>query len=140
MVVNRNVVPAMREVTVPPNREAVDFANHVITGQVDALIFTTGSGVRRLVEQIQRHVDRTRFLAAVSDVTTIARGPKPAAALRELGIEPRHCTAEPHTWREILQVVDRTVPLANHTVGLQEYGQPNASLLAGLEAPRRHRY
>jgi uroporphyrinogen decarboxylase len=129
-----SIVPAMREVTVPPNREAVDFANHVITGQVDALIFTTGSGVRRLVEQVQRHVDRTRFLAAVSDVTTIARGPKPAAALRELGIEPRHCTAEPHTWREILQVVDRNVSLANHTVGLQEYGQPNASLLAGLEA------
>jgi uroporphyrinogen decarboxylase len=129
-----SIVPAMREVAAPRNREAVDFANRVITGQVDALIFTTGSGVRRLVEQIQRHVDRTRFLAAVSDVTTIARGPKPMTALRELGIEPRHCTAEPHTWREILQVVDRGAPLANQTVGLQEYGQPNASLLAGLEA------
>jgi len=129
-----SVVPAMREVTAPRNPEAVDFANRVITGQVDALIFTTGSGVRRLVEQIQRHVDRSRFLSAVSDVTTIARGPKPVAALRELGIEPRHCTSEPHTWREILQVVDRGAPLANQTVGLQEYGQPNASLLAGLEA------
>ena len=128
------VVPAMREVSPPRNPEAIDFANRVITGQVDALIFTTGSGVRRLVEQIQRHVDRARFLAAVSDVTTIARGPKPVAALRELGIDARHCTAEPHTWREILQVVDRGVPLANQTVGLQEYGQPNASLLAGLEA------
>jgi uroporphyrinogen decarboxylase len=128
------VVPAMREVAAPRNPEAVDFANRVITGQVDALIFTTGAGVRRLVEQIQRHVDRSRFLTAVSDVTTIARGPKPIAALRELGIEPRHSTAEPHTWREILQVVDRSTPLANQTVGLQEYGQPNASLLAGLEA------
>jgi uroporphyrinogen decarboxylase len=128
------VTPAMREVAPPRNPEAVDFANRVITGQVDALIFTTGAGVRRLVEQIQRHVDRGRFLSAVSDVTTITRGPKPAAALRELGIEPRHHTAQPHTWREILQVVDRVAPLANQTVGLQEYGQPNASLLAGLEA------
>src|ERR1700690_3981139 len=99
------VVPAMCEVSPPRNPEAIDFANRVITGQVDALIFTTGSGVRQLVEQIQRNVDRARFLAAVSDVTTIARGPKPVAALRELGIDARHCTAEPHTWREILQVV-----------------------------------
>ncbi len=42
--------------------------------------------------------------------------------------------AEPHTWREILQAIDRHVPIANHTIGLQEYGEPNASLLAGLEA------
>ena len=86
------------------------------------------------MEQVQRHVDRTRFLSAVSDVVTIVRGPKPAAALRDFGIEPRHCTGEPHTWREILQVVNRAVPLANQTVGLPVTGQPNASLLAGLEA------
>ena len=50
-----------RAVAAERNPEAVDFANRVMTGQVDALIFTTGSGVRRLAEQVQRHVDRTRF-------------------------------------------------------------------------------
>src|SRR5262245_24962716 len=129
-----SVTPAMREMTSPRNPAAVDFANRVMTGHVDAIIFTTGDGVRFLIEQVQRHVDRARFLSAISDVTSIARGPKPAAALHELGIIATHSTAEPHTWREILQVVDRHVPLANHTVGLQEYGEPNASLLAGLEA------
>ena len=58
---------------------------------------------------------------------------KTAAARRDFGIEPCHCTGEPHTWREILQVVHHAVPLANQTVGLQQYGQPNASSLAGLE-------
>jgi uroporphyrinogen decarboxylase len=129
-----SVTPALREVTSARNPAAVDFANRIMTGHVDAIIFTTGDGVRFLVEQVQRHVDRARFLSAISDVVSIARGPKPAAALRELGIVATHSTAEPHTWREILQVVDRHVPLANHTVGLQEYGEPNASLLAGLEA------
>lgn len=128
------VTPALREVAPERNPSAIDFANRVMTGHVDAIIFTTGAGVRQLVEQIQRHVDRNRFLSAVSDVVTIARGPKPTAALREFGIESTHSTAAPHTWREILQVVDRQFPLANHTIGLQEYGQPNASLLAGLEA------
>ncbi len=105
-----------------------------MTGHVEVVIFNTGGGVRKLIEQVERHVDRKRFLSAITDVVTIARGPKPAAALCELGIKPTHTTAEPHTWREILQVIDRHVPLANHTVGLQEYGEPNASLLAGLEA------
>jgi uroporphyrinogen decarboxylase len=129
-----SVAPALREVAPARNPAAIDFANRVITGHVDAIIFTTGAGVRRLVEQIQRHVDRDRFLTAVSDVVTIARGPKPAVALREFGIEPTHGTAPPHTWREILQVVDLRFVPANHTIGLQEYSQPNASLLAGLEA------
>src|SRR5215475_4535848 len=66
------VTPAMREVTSARNPAAVDFANRVMTGHVDAIIFTTGDGVRFLVEQVQRHVDRRRFLSAVSDVVTIA--------------------------------------------------------------------
>jgi uroporphyrinogen decarboxylase len=129
-----SVTPAMREVAPARNAEAIDFANRVITGQVDVVVFNTGGGVRRLVEQVERHVDRNRFLSAIADVITIARGPKPAGALAELGIQPTHVTMEPHTWREILQVIDRNVPLANHTVGVQEYGEPNPSLLAGLEA------
>ena len=128
------VTPALREITPPRNPDAIDFANRVMTGQVDTIIFTTGSGVRRLIEQVQRHVDRTRFLSAISDVVTIVRGPKPAAALGELAITPTHQTTEPHTWREILQAIDKGAPVANHTVGLQEHGEPNASLLAGLEA------
>ncbi len=34
---------------------------------------------------IERHVDRQRFLDALSDITTVGRGPKPAAVMRELG-------------------------------------------------------
>ncbi|MCC7086042.1 MAG: uroporphyrinogen decarboxylase [Pirellulales bacterium] len=128
------IAAAMREAAPAKNPEAVDFANRVMTGQVDTIIFTTEGGVRRLVEQVERHVDRQRFLMAISDVVTISRGPKPAAALRQFGILPTYITAEPHTWREILQTVDHYVSLANLTVGLQEHGEPNASLLAGLEA------
>ncbi len=129
-----NIAASMREVTAAKNPEAVDFANRVITGQVDVIIFTTGSGVLRLIEQTQRHVDRRRFCDVIGDLTTVARGPKPASALRGAGIEPSHITPSPHTWREILQTIDCHVPVANQTVGLQEYGEPNASLLAGLEA------
>ncbi len=133
-----SVSPSMREIPLPQNPEAVDFANRLITGQIEVVIFMTGVGVRHLVSQVERHVDRKRFLEALSDVVTITRGPKPTAALKELGVGPTHRTEEPNTWREVLAVVDHRVPVANQTVGLLEYGQPNTSLVAGLEARGAH--
>ncbi len=105
-----------------------------MTGGIDAVIFLTGTGSRFLMQQLDRQVDRARFLTSLSDVTMIARGPKPTAALKELGLTPTFRTSEPHTWREVLNVIDQHVPIANQTVALQEYGEPNASLVAGLEA------
>ena len=132
-----SVSPSLREVPLADNPEAVDFAFHLISGQIDIVILMTGVGLRHLVAQIERRVPRDRFLAALSDITTVARGPKPVAVLKELGITPTWRVPEPNTWREILATIDQHVPVANQTVGLQEYGQPNASLVAGLEAPGR---
>jgi uroporphyrinogen decarboxylase len=129
-----SVSPSMREVARPENPEAVDFAYRLISGQIEVVILLTGVGTKRLVEQIVRHVPRERFLASLSDVTTIVRGPKPTAVMKELGVEPTWRAPEPNTWREVLQTIDLHVPIANLTVAVQEYGQPNASLIAGLEA------
>ena len=82
------VSPSMREVPVGHNRAAIEFANRLITGGIDVVIFLTGVGTRALVQQVERHVDRERFLAAVSDVKTVVRGPKPLAVLKEFGITP----------------------------------------------------
>jgi uroporphyrinogen-III synthase len=128
------VSPSMREVPLEYNQAAIDFANRLITGQIDVVIFLTGVGTQHLLAQIERHVDRARFLAAVSDVKTVVRGPKPLAALREVGITPSIVVPEPNTWRELLMTLDQQLPVANLVVGLQEYGVTNPSLIAGLEA------
>jgi uroporphyrinogen decarboxylase len=128
------VSPSMREVPVGRNQAAVDFANRVITGQVDVIVFLTGVGTRLLVSQVERYVDRNQFLAAISDIKSVVRGPKPAAALRELGILPTLTVPEPNTWRELLATLDAHLSVANLVVGLQEYGVTNRSLIAGLEA------
>ena len=128
------VSPSMREVSVGHNRAAIDFANRLITGEIDIVIFLTGVGTRILVEQIERHVDRAQFLAAVSDAKSVVRGPKPLAVLKELGIMPTIVVPEPNTWRDLLATLDAKLPVANHVVGLQEYGVTNRSLIAGLEA------
>ncbi len=128
------VSPSMREVSVGHNRAAIDFANRLITGGIDVVIFLTGVGTRLLIQQVERHVDREQFLAAVSDVKSVVRGPKPLAALKELGIAPTIVVPEPNTWRDVLATLDEKLPVANLVVGLQEYGVTNRSLIAGLEA------
>jgi uroporphyrinogen decarboxylase len=128
------VSPSMREVAAEKNKAAIDFANRLITGRIDVIIFLTGVGTRILVEQVIRHVERNRFLAAISDIKSVVRGPKPLAALRELGITPTLTVPEPNTWRELLTTLDEHLPVANLVVGLQEYGVTNPSLIAGLEA------
>lgn len=133
-----SVSPSMREVAIAENREAIDFAHRVMTGGIDIIVFMTGVGIRHLMAEVERHVDRQRLLAAISDITTIVRGPKPVAALKELGLQPTYRAPEPNTWREVLSTIDQNVNVSQQTVGLQEYGQPNASLVAGLEARGAH--
>jgi uroporphyrinogen decarboxylase len=124
----------MREVSLDADRKMIDFANRLMTGQIEIVIFLTGVGTRLLVERIERQVPRQRFRDALRDIQTIARGPKPQMVLKELGITPTFCAEEPNTWREILAVLDRHPPIANRTVAVQEYGMPNVSLIAGLES------
>jgi uroporphyrinogen decarboxylase len=129
-----HVSPSMRELPIERNKEAVDFAYRVITGEIGAVIFLTGVGFKQLVAAIEPHVDKQRFLDALSDIPTLARGPKPVSAMREVGLQPTHRAPEPNTWREVLQTIDQHLPISNMTVGLQEYGITNHSLIGGLEA------
>ena len=117
-----HVSPSMREVSLKDDRMAVDFAHRLLTGEIDIVIFLTGVGFRRLLEIVQRHVDRRRYLDTLSDVITVVRGPKVAAATEEVGLSPAYRVPEPNTWRELLQTIDQSIPVANQTVALQEYG------------------
>ncbi len=133
-----SVSPSMKEVAVEAQSEVVEFAQRLITGQVEIVILLTGVGFEFLLAAVEKKVDRQRFLDSLGDITTVVRGPKPAAALRAVGLTPTHIVPEPNTWREILETVDQNLSICNQTVGLQEYGQPNPSLIAGLEARGAH--
>jgi uroporphyrinogen decarboxylase len=128
------VSPSMREVPVDADQPVVEFAHRLITGQVDVVILLTGVGTREILARIDRRVDRRRFLDALADVRTIVRGPKPLAVLKEWEIVPTLVVPEPNTWREVLASIDARLPVTNQVVAVQEYGVPNVSLVAGLEA------
>jgi uroporphyrinogen-III synthase len=129
-----HVSPSMREVPLAENPQAIDFAHRLLTGEISIAVLMTGVGFRLLVELIQRSIPSQRFLDAFADIVTIARGPKPASAMQTMGITPSFRVAEPHTWREVLVLMDEELSVDNQTVAIQEYGKSNPSLIAGLEA------
>lgn len=135
-----SVSPSMREIPIERNKTAVDFAHRVLTGEINVVIFLTGVGFKYLIEAVSKEIDQQRFLDTLSDIVTICRGPKPAAAMREFGLTPTHKVPEPNTWRDLLKTIDENVAIASQTVGVQEYGIENKSLIAGLEARGAHVY
>lgn len=129
-----HVSESMMESTVDNSKPIVDFAHMLITGQIDVMVFLTGVGFEYFLEIATKHIEKQRLLDSLSDMTTVVRGPKPLAAMRKQGIAPTLKADAPNTWREVLTALDQWQPIANLTIGVQEYGKPSVSLLAGLEA------
>jgi uroporphyrinogen decarboxylase len=128
------VSPSMREVPLEDHAEAIEFGHRLITGEIDMVIFMTGVGFKYLLAAMEKSIERDRVLNMLRDITTVARGPKPVVAMKEAGLTPTHKIPEPNTWREVLVYLDKHVSLTHQTIGLQEYGKTNPSLIAGLEA------
>ena len=109
------VAPSMREAPLERNEEAFQFADRLLAGAYEMVIFLTGVGARQLIKVLSTRHSQESVIEALRKVTIVARGPKPSAALRELGV-PVHVNApEPNTWRELMQAID---------------GRPNAESLS----------
>ena len=132
------VAPAMREVPLDSNTEALLFAEALLAGKFDAVIFLTGVGTRAVLSVAETKYSREDFVAALKRVKVVPRGPKPIAVLRELGVTPALTVPEPNTWRELLQTLDEAAKssadfrLRGARVALQEYGVSNPELISGL--------
>lgn len=129
------VAPSVREVPLDSNDEALGFARNLAAGQVDAVIFTTGVGVKALASAVEGICSRDELSRLLNKVVIVARGPKPSAALAELGVRVSLTVPEPNTWRDLLALLDQnknSFPFAGRRVAVQEYGVRNPELLAGL--------
>jgi uroporphyrinogen-III synthase len=132
------VAPSMREVPLESNKDALAFAAALLGGKFDVVVFLTGVGTRALLGVVETVHDRGKYIAALQRVKVVARGPKPVAALREIGIAPAITAPEPNTWHELLRALDdagKASPesgLQGARVAVQEYGVSNPELLKGL--------
>ncbi len=132
------IAPAMREIPLDSNTEALSFAEALLAGQFDIVIFLTGVGTRAVLGVAETKFPRDAFVAALQRVKVVPRGPKPIAVLRELGVTPAITVPEPNTWRELLQALDEAAKsspefrLRGARIALQEYGVSNPELIAAL--------
>jgi uroporphyrinogen-III synthase len=126
--------PALREVPLEANPAAIELLARLESNQVDALVLLTGVGTRALADCLEPRCPPERLATLLARVPLVARGPKPVAALRSLGLKPAVVAPEPNTWRELLAALDRELPVLGLRVAVQEYGRTNPDLRAGLEA------
>jgi uroporphyrinogen-III synthase len=130
------VAPSVREVPLESNQEALEFVRKLAAGEVDMVVFTTGVGVKALALAVESVCSREKLTQYLKEVVVIARGPKPTAALRELGVRVSIAVPEPNTWRDLLTTLDQSsdaFPVSGRRVAIQEYGVTNPELSAGLE-------
>ena len=128
------VAPSMREVPLAENSAPLELFQKIEARQIDLVVLLTGVGTRTMVDALAIHYSRERIAALLGGVTILARGPKPVAALKELGLQPAFTAPEPNTWKEVLAVLDSNVQLKGMRIAVQEYGVTNQELLSGLEA------
>ena len=121
--------PALREERLATSPEALELARRLEAGEVDLVVLLTGVGTRALAAALGAG---PRPGALLARTRIVARGPKPLAALRELGIAGAHPVSEPFTWRQVLEVVDGLGVPQGGLVAVQEYGAPVPGLVDGL--------
>ncbi len=127
------VAPSMREIPLSENHAALDLLPQLEAGKFDLLILMTGVGTRTLNEALRTQFSQERITAALRRTTLVSRGPKPVAALKELGLEPAFTAPEPNTWRELLATLSSQLDLRGKRIAVQEYGIPNPQLVTALE-------
>jgi uroporphyrinogen-III synthase len=128
------VAPSMREIPLAENAAPRELFAKIAAGQIDLVILLTGVGTRAMVDALGIHYTRERIAALLGKVIVLARGPKPVAVLKELGLQPTIIAPEPNTWKEILTVLDSNISVKGKRIAIQEYGITNQELLSGLMA------
>lgn len=127
--------PSLQEAPLDAHDAAFDFAEMLLDGALDIVLFTTGVGTRMVFETLATRYALEEVAAALSDIVVVARGPKPVRALKKFDVPVTLKVPEPNTWEEVLEVVTtspETTPLDGKRVAIQEYGRPNPDLNAAL--------
>jgi uroporphyrinogen-III synthase len=121
----------------PHSAAVLAFAVRVADGGFDDFVLITGEGLTRILSCIDKHDPalRPRFVEGLRKLRTITRGPKPARALRVLGLKPGIEATEPTTDGVIRSMSAEA--LEGRRVAVQLYGNdPNLVLMRFLRDRR----
>ncbi len=125
--------PLVRILDLEDTSEAEAWIERVFADSFADIIWMTGEGLRRLIPIAEKMKRRDTFIAALARARNITRGPKPASALRELGLAPGLAAVKPTSQG----ILDALAPenLSGRVIGVQIYpGEGTMPLLAQLFA------
>jgi len=117
----------------PHSAQVLAFAVKLAEGGFDDFVLITGEGLTRIMSCIDRYEPalRPRFVEGLRNLRTITRGPKPARALRVLGLKPQIEATEPTTDGVIRSL--SVEPLEGRRMAVQLYGNdPSLTLMRFL--------
>ncbi|GIX04500.1 MAG: hypothetical protein KatS3mg114_0369 [Planctomycetaceae bacterium] len=125
------VVPSLVEEPLLDPVELQRFLMALADAACDIVVFLTGVGAQRLFEAAVNIVSRDQLRSWLEPCRIVVRGPKPYAVLRQWQIHVDEKAPEPHTWRDVLAVL-QSIPLTGKRVFIQEYGAPQQQLAEEL--------
>ena len=111
--------PLLAIADAPEAAPVVAWLRRFIATPPDDLVLLTGEGLRRLLGFADRAGIAARLREALAEVRTITRGPKPARALREVGLAPA-LRADPPTMAGVVAALAAS-PLRGRRVAAQLY-------------------
>lgn len=124
-------VPAVRERARPCPDEIRAMLDTLAGAPDPVFVLSTGVGLKALLSDADALGRKPELLALLRRATTVCRGPKPGAALRQEGLEASIKVGEPHTTRELLAALE-AVELRGRPVVLVHYGERNVPLVEAL--------
>jgi uroporphyrinogen-III synthase len=126
--------PLVAIVDAPDPAPVEAWVRELAAGRFDDVVLLTGEGLRRLMTVAERVGLAADAVAALGRARKVTRGPKPARALKELGL-PADLPAAVPTSQGVMQTLAAAAgELRGRSVGVQLYGQePSAELVLFLE-------
>jgi uroporphyrinogen-III synthase len=123
--------PALLEQAVDATSEVQAWADALVAGAYEVVVFLTGVGAARVLDEVAGLGRLDEVREALVRTTVVARGPKPLAALNRRGVAATMTVPEPWTTRESIETL-RRISLAGVRVALVHYGERSAPLAEAI--------
>jgi uroporphyrinogen-III synthase len=124
--------PMLSIVDAPDAAPVLDWLRDLVQDRFGLVVLLTGEGLRRLIGFADREGLRPAAIASLARTAMLTRGPKPAQALKEIGLTPTHVAEAPTTEGVIATL--RKLDLKGRTVGVQLYAPSNPPLMEFLQS------
>lgn len=126
------IVPSVQSIPLIENNEIFDFFYQLQKKHFHLVIFMTGLGTSLILKALETQFSKNEIYEAFQSVSILLRGPKIMKSLTAFNLKPTWIAPEPHTWKEMLDLLKHSFTLKNTRVAIQEYGSTNIPFLQHL--------